>query len=165
MAHLVVAYPELSVQDFKLIQEFRRKNDEAQWKIVDPHFTLVFPISNHSREEFLVEIPNKSANLVRFDFKIRCATINKDAFKECYYIFLVPDEGHSQFIKIHDRLYSGIFRDNLRLETDYVPHITIGSSADKFHIKQLVYDWNGRDFLVKGMITKLTVITYEENMA
>lgn len=43
MALLVLAYPELSKNDYDWIQDFRRKHDELYYKIVEPHFTIVFP--------------------------------------------------------------------------------------------------------------------------
>ncbi len=63
------------------VQSYRKDNDDLFFNIVNPHFTIVFPVFDISEEEFTGEVKNKSANSVKFDFVIRCATINKDAFK------------------------------------------------------------------------------------
>ncbi len=164
MANLVLAFPELSVHDFNIIQEFRKINDESRWKIVKPHFTLVFPLNNISQEEFISEITSKSSNFTQFNFQIRFAAINKDAFNDYFYIFLVPDEGHSQLVKIHDTLYSGLLRNHLHLDIDYIPHITIGGSPDRFRIKNLADLWNCKEIIIDGRVNNLTIVKFENNL-
>jgi hypothetical protein len=98
MAYLVLAYPELRHEDFELIQDYRKNNDELYFKIVNPHFTIVFPVFDVSQDEFINEIKQNSKDINKFDFTIRCATINKDAFNDYFHAFLVPDEGYSKFV-------------------------------------------------------------------
>jgi 2'-5' RNA ligase len=75
---------------------------------------------------------------------------------------LVPDEGYSNIIKLHDKLYSGSFQDYQRLDIDFVPHIGIANSKDKFRCKQMVEEWNEKDFSIKGTISHLTIATYDQ---
>ena len=95
---------------------------------------------------------------------MRCATINKDAFSNYYHVFLVPDEGYSNIVKIHDRLYSGLLKDNHRLDVDFIPHIGIANSVDKYKCKRLVDYWNSKEFEINGTISKITIIKYENNI-
>jgi hypothetical protein len=44
IASLVVNYPTISADDFAWIQDIRRQYDELNFRAIDPHFTLVFPI-------------------------------------------------------------------------------------------------------------------------
>ncbi len=44
MALLVVAYPELSKSDYDRIQAFRQMHDPLYYDVVEPHFTIVFPV-------------------------------------------------------------------------------------------------------------------------
>jgi len=164
MAYLVLAYPELNRADFERIQSYRKINDELFYKVVEPHFTIVFPVFDISKKEFIDEIKEKSSAFTKFDFTIRCATINKDAFNDWFHAFLVPDEGYSRIVKLHDRLYSGILKDNLRLDIDFVPHIGIGNSKDKYACKRMVDEWNKQDFSICGKITNLTIVNYEDNI-
>ncbi len=164
MAYLVLAYPEISKSDFDLIQNFRKKNDELFYSVVNPHFTIVFPVFDQSEADFISEIKKQAKNLNKFDFVLRCATINKDAFNEYFHAFLVPDEGYSNIVKIHDKLYSGMLKDNLRLDLDFVPHIGIGNSVDKFICKKMVDEWNKDEFEIKGKVSSLKIVDYENNL-
>lgn len=163
MSYLVIAYPELATEDFDRIQKYRKDNDELYFKIVNPHFTIVFPVFDVLEKDFIAEVKNKSCNINKFDFIIRCATINKDAFSDFFHTFLVPDEGYSNFVKLHDILYSDILKNNLRLDIDFVPHIGIGNSKDKFACKKMVDEWNNHDFSIQGKISQLTIVNYINN--
>ena len=164
MAYLVLAYPELTRDNFDRIQSYRKNNDELFFNVVNPHFTIVFPVFDISEEEFAKEVKDKSANSVKFDFTIRCATINKDAFSDYFHTFLVPDEGYSRIVKLHDKLYSDKLKDNLRLDLDFVPHIGIGNSQERYKCKKMVDEWNEKEFSISGRITHLTIVNYENNI-
>jgi hypothetical protein len=163
MAFLVLAYPVLALVDFERIQNFRRDNDELFVKVVEPHFTIVFPVSNLSQEELVREVKDKTKNVTKFRFVIRCSTINKDSFREYYHAFLVPDEGYSKIVKLHDKLYSEKLKNELRLDIDFIPHIGIGNSKDKHLCKKMVDQWNDEDFSLSGEISHLTVVKLQQN--
>ena len=164
MAYLAIAYPELAGDDFDRIQSYRRDNDELFFKVVNPHFTIVFPAFDISADEFIKEVKSKSSNFIPFDFAIRCATISKDAFSNYFHAFLVPDEGYSKIVKLHDKLYSDKLQDKLRLDLDFVPHIGIGNSKDKYKCKKMVDEWNEKEFELCGTISRLTVVSYEDDI-
>lgn len=163
MAYLVISYPELSWSDYNWIQRFRRENDPLYYSVVEPHFTLVFPVFDIEETAFVQEATKLLAGVNKIDFTLRCATINKDAFSDYYHILLVPDEGFSKIVKLHDRLYSGLFKSNLRLDIDFIPHIGIGNSLDKTVCKQWVDDWNSQDFEINGSINQIDIIEYDNN--
>jgi hypothetical protein len=73
-----------------------------------------------------------------FEFVIRCAVLSNDAFGAYTHVFLVPDEGHSKIIKLHNRLYTGVIESQLRLDIPFIPHIGIDNSLDAHSCKQLV---------------------------
>src|SRR4030095_7498022 len=107
MAYLVLAYPKLNIDNYNQIQNFRKLHDTPYFNVVEPHFTFVFPVFDTTEEDFVVEIKDQAINFKEFNFTIRCATINKNAFSDLFHILLVPDEGYSKIVKIHDKLYSG----------------------------------------------------------
>ena len=76
---------------------------------------------------------------------------------------MVPDEGYSNIVKLHDKLYSDKLQNNLRLYLDFVPHIGIGNSRDIYLCKKMVDEWNKKDFSISGKITHLTVVNYEDD--
>lgn len=161
MAYLVIAYPEIGNSDFNLLQDYRKKNDELFYSVVEPHFTLVFPVFNMTENAFRTEIRKKVEGSRGFDFVLRCATINKDAFSDYYHTFLVPDEGYSNTVKLHDKLYGGELKDNLRLDIDFIPHLGVGNSKDKIACKKMVDQWNANDFEIRGTISELTIVSYD----
>lgn len=101
--------------------------------------------------------------LKRINFAIRCSVINKDAFNDYWHVFLTPDEGNSEIIKLHDALYSGELSDNLLLEIPFIPHIGIGNSKDKWICKKLIDGLNEREIIIEGSITQLAIVSYVDN--
>src|SRR4051812_10111944 len=107
MTFLVIAYPELNADDLKLIQHFRREYDHIKYRIIDPHFTLVFPVADINENEFIEEVKKRAANLRKFNFNLRESTLHKDPLSDNFNIFLIPDEGFDDLVKIHEELYCG----------------------------------------------------------
>ena len=161
MALLVIAVPEFSALDYDKIQSFRAKNDGLFYGVVEPHFTLVFPVFDVPIDRFKQEIVLKAREFMPFVFNIRCSTINKDAFNHYYHTFFVPDEGFSDLIKLHDKLYSDILADNLRLDIDFIPHIGIGNSLSAKQCQEMAREWNSKEFCIAGKISSLQVVEYD----
>ena len=160
MAFLVVTYPKLEQSDFDWIQEYRQQNDPRYFAIVPPHFTIVFAVSDISKEDFIAEVKKQSAGLRKFDFEIKVATINRDDSGEYYHEFLVPDAGYSNIVKIHDKLYAGELAGHLRYDIDFIPHIGIGNADAVEASKKRVDDLNARDVAIKGSVDTLDIIEY-----
>lgn len=163
MALLVLAYPEISKNDYDWIQDFRKHQDELYYQIVDSHFTLVFPVFDWSIDPFVTEIEKQSQTFEPFGFCIRCATLNKDAFGDYYHTFLVPDEGYSRLVKMHDKLYADKLFSNRRLDIDFIPHIGIGNSKDPLKCNEMANSWNEQEFEIRGRIAVLDIVQYEDN--
>ena len=163
MSYLVIAYPELAKNDFDSIQNYRKQNDQSLFDVVDPHFTFIFPVNDFTEREFIDEIKLQSADSELIRFNIKCAIINKDAFNEYYHVFLVPDKGYNDIMKLHDKLYSGRLKSNLNSGIAFIPHITIGNSADMDLCKAMADEWNGQSFSISGVISQLSIIKYENN--
>jgi len=161
MKLLTVAYPELSEKDYNLIENYRREHDSL-YDVIRTHFTLVFPVRDFSEKIFTEEIKKQIQGTEPFSFTLRSATINKDAFVDNYYAFLVPDEGHSNIIKLHDKLYSGRLSAYHRLDVDFIPHITIGNSTNILACKKMADDWNSHDFEITGKISSVDIVNYEQ---
>ena len=86
--------------------------------------------------------------------------MNNDKLSEYYHIFLVPDEGHSNIVKLRQNLNSGIFKKTLLLDVDFIPHIGIGSYLDKDKCKNAVDTVNDMNIMIKGVVNSLTIISY-----
>ena len=129
-----------------------------------PHFAFVFPLEGIGREAFLAEAEKQAQGFGPIAFEIRCAILNKHAFLPYYHLLLVPEKGYSKIIRLHDRLYSGLFRPHLRLGIDFIPHTGIANSKDAEQVKQWVDTWNQEEFCLRGRIASLTVIEYSDGV-
>lgn len=160
MALLVIAYPEISSDDFNKIQEFRKKHDRF-YPVVNPHFTIVFPVEEVKQEEFVSHIKSRCAPFGKIEFTLNCAITVKDSFSEFWDIFLVPDKGNSSLIKLHDELYKGILITHLRIDIPFIPHLGIGNDVDPFHSINLASDLNREDISISGVISTLSIIKFD----
>lgn len=157
---LVIAYPDISKDAFEFIQKHRKQNDD-RYSIVAPHFTFIFPVSDISRSEFIQEVQLLARDTHKIEFHIGKAILNKDAFSEKYHEFLVPDKGYQEIITLHDLLYSGKLSPHLKKEIGYIPHITVGNSADQNESMLRVTELNSSDLNISGTIGQLTIARYD----
>jgi len=157
---LVVAFPELSNKDKLWIENFRKKHDKLFYKIIEPHFTLVFPTFDISVPQFINEIQRLSQKIKKFEFTLKSAMMNNDLLSEYYHIFLIPDEGNSNIVKAHDILYSGILQKHRRTDIDFISHISIGNTKKPYEALKLLEEINESDLLIKGKVSQLSIITY-----
>ncbi|MGE5309452.1 MAG: 2'-5' RNA ligase family protein [Sphaerimonospora mesophila] len=163
MAYLVIAYPKLQQSDFDFIQNYREQNDPRYFSIVEPHITLVFAINDIDKSSFVSEVRDKIVAVRPFDFEIKVATINQNDDGKYYHEFLVPDTGYSNIVKLHDKLYSGLFAPHLRFDIDFIPHIGIGNS-DEVHIsKRRIDELNAKDVSVSGRVETVDVIEFSDD--
>lgn len=163
MAFLVIAYPKISQEDFDWIQEYRKRNDPRYFGIVKPHFSIVFPVGDLEQEAFLEEAKKQAVGAKKFNFELKVATINKDGFGGFYHEFLVPDKGYSDIVKLHDKLYSGAFSGQLRLDLDFIPHVGIGNSDEAAVSKSRVDELNAVGVNISGTIDMLDIVAYEND--
>ncbi len=161
MSLCVLAYPVVSADDYARIQEFRRENDELYFHVVEPHFALVFSWPEWEPETFVPEVRKQARGFGPFDFCIRSAALDRDSFVDCYHAFLVPDEGHSQILKLHDRLYADKLFPQRLLTVDFIPHMGVGNSADPLKCLEMVESWNKAEFAIPGRIAVLDIADYD----
>ncbi len=159
----VIAYPELAMADHELIQQ-SRKEYNSLYNVIAPHFTIVFSVPDMPTEDFVAEIKKQANGIMIIPFCLRCAVINKDSFSNNYDAFLVPDEGFSKIVKLHDRLYSDKLSVYHRIDISYMPHTSIANNADVTIIKKIVDEWNEKEFVIKGRISSLDIINYENRV-
>lgn len=157
-----LAYPTLSASDYQRIQEFRKQNDQY-YHLVEPHFTLAFPLSEWELETYVTEIKKQVQGFRPFDFCIRCAALDKDAFQDLYHAFLIPDEGHSQIMKLHYRLCGDRLFPYRSLDVDFIPHMGVGNSPGPLSCIGMVESWNRENFSISGNIAAIDIANYEND--
>jgi 2'-5' RNA ligase len=155
-----LAYPRLSEKDTKFIEEFRRRHD-GHHELVRAHFTMVFGRSEVDERAYLEHV-REVARLSRpTSFVCRYAMLGADDEAERAYVFLVPDEGYSAISRLHDVLYRREMASFLRLDIPFVPHITLGSSADRAAMKTCCDELNEAALAIHGSVEALTVAALE----
>lgn len=164
LSNLVLAYPEIKSEDYEWIQLIRKKYDDYYFNVVEPHFTIVFPVFNSSVRLLSQHIRKISEATHSIKFNLRSTTIVKDSFSDVTNVFLVPDIGNSEIIKLHDKLYTDILRKELRLDIPFIPHIAIAGSNIAEEAKELSDKINEEVFEITGEIKKLDLIEYEHPM-
>jgi hypothetical protein len=163
MALLVLAYPQLESKDYEWIQSIRSKHDERYYNVVEPHFTIVFPVFNVEQKIFIQHVERISKKIKEFYFVLRCAQIVKDSFSDYTDVFLIPEEGYRIFVKLHDQLYTGSLEKELRLDIPFIPHLGIASNPDPYKCKQLADKINSENPEIVGAINRLDIVNYEND--
>jgi 2'-5' RNA ligase superfamily len=161
---LVVNYPIISKDDLAWIQNIRQQYDKLNFRAIDPHFTLVFSLIGIDRSTLISHIKQSILDIHPFEFTLRCAVLSNDVFSDYTHVFLVPDEGYSKIVKLHDRLYAAVLADQLRLDIPFIPHIGIANSLNVRSCKELVDRLNSQQFEIRGKIDQLDIIWSEGDL-
>ncbi|MBI1938099.1 MAG: 2'-5' RNA ligase family protein [Ignavibacteriales bacterium] len=163
MALLVVAYPAIEKKDYDWVQSIRAKNDDRYFNIIEPHFTIVFPVFDLDEKIFIDHVEKAAKRFKTFYFVLRCAQIVKNSFSSYTDVFLIPEEGYRIFVKLHDAFYSGPLEKDLRLDIPFIPHLGIANSEDSLHSKKIADEINSNNLEILGAVNNLDIISYENN--
>lgn len=153
----VAFFPRLEEESW--ISKFRIQNDEKS-HLVAPHMTLVFPTDIVSANELVEEVKKVTSGFKKFKVRIKSAIMmpEKGADGISSHIFLVPDEGFGEFVRLHDCLYSGKLNPALRLDIPFIPHLTIGSNLSLSEAKNKVDKLNSEHLDIEFLIDRLSVV-------
>jgi 2'-5' RNA ligase len=157
-----LAYPTLSVGDRAVLDGYRSKHDLPKSRIVRPHFTMVFGLSDQDEAAYMGHVETVAAKETAISFHCRYATLGAGSGDEPACVFLVP-EGNSAILNLHDRLHTGMLAASLRLDLQYVPHITIGTCTAWREAKILCDEINAHAISMPGTIEALTVAVLESD--
>lgn len=160
MQYLIVAYPQLRAEDAAWIQAIRAQHDPNA-ALIAPHFTLVFPTAVEDEQRLRREAREQVAGWASFPFVIRCALPLKDLLSSSTHVFLVPDEGLSQLVRLHDALYATSVAPSLRLDLPFIPHITVGAAREPAAAKALADTVNREGRVVQGVISHLSLVSFD----
>ena len=161
MALAVVSYPTISDNDFCWLQSIRQKHDHLFFQVVAPHLTIVFPTDALAQSTFIEHVAGKMSLFHSFEVVFRCAILGDPDFMEHAHAFLIPDEGFSQVVRLHDALYTGPLAGELRLDLPFIPHVGIASTRTREECKAIVDHLNEGKFEVRGHVDAIDVIGYD----
>ena len=163
MSLLVIAYPNIEPICFEWIQKQRSRYDQYLFQIVNPHFTIVFPVNDVTEPEFSQIVESCSNGIKRIEFEIKQVVAHEDLLTGKFLQFLIPEMGNDEIVQLHDQLYSGELKRHLRKDIPYIPHITIGSHDDMKACRQAVAQINATNFQIHGTIDTLNIVAFENN--
>jgi 2'-5' RNA ligase len=160
MQYLVVAYPQLRDEDAAWIQSIRAQHDPNA-ALIAPHITLVFPTAVEDEQRLRHEVRRQVCGHTAFPVVIRCALPVKDLLSLSTHVFLVPDEGLSRIVRLHDALYATTLAPSLRLDVPFIPHITVGATHDPAAAKALADAVNREGRVVQGTISSVSLVAFD----
>lgn len=163
MALLAISYPAIAEPDWRWIQRIRQQHD-PNYAIVDPHFTLIFPTFDREQAVFCEHVRTQAQEQPSIAITLRCAIVVKDALSDATHTFLVPDQGFSDLVKLHDKLYTHFLADQLRLDIPFIPHITVATSLDAILCKRVADEINHQNPTISGWIRTLDVVEFANRM-
>jgi len=165
MPRAVIGYPKFIPNASDMILVTRATYPKFVYPKLAPHFTFVFPQAALHETALVAYVRPIAAAQPPIPFVIRCALPVRDSFSADTYLFLVPDEGFSAVVRLHDRLYAGALAGELRLDIPFIPHITVTYTPDAVVCKQAADDQNAQPFELRGVIEALDVVAVEDDTA
>jgi 2'-5' RNA ligase len=122
----VAWFPEFSPATATTIVNFRLQHDPLAATLA-PHLWLVFPFAAHlNATQLTAHIRRRTARWPEAPVVFSGIRNLKDEF-----VVLNARTGGASLVALHDRLYGGILKPYLREDMAYLPHVTLGRSADE----------------------------------
>lgn len=150
----VIARPHFDKADLTWLTDIRSRRAGSRGP---PYFTLVFPGADMTPQDFAAKIRAVAADIPRIRFRLRSALVVPEPTVGRFHVFLIPDEGFGAILRLHDALHTGPIEAALRLETPYIPHITVSTSADHAAARKLAQALNQGGIDISGHIDALEV--------
>lgn len=146
MTLVVLGRPRLKPADAAWITALRDRHGKGlAAPEIGPHVTLVFPTDSTDASTATGHLAVVAGETPPLTLAFRCALPVPDPESGDTFIYLVPDEGLSALVRLHDRLYSGPFAEALRLDLPYIPHVTLARIAEAKLARALADDLNGQE--------------------
>jgi len=160
MSLCVVAFPAMSEADSQWIQAIRARYD-PQYDEIAPHVTLLFPTEAFELDELAAHVEDVARDVEAFDLKIRCALPYQGPLSSRFYLFLVPDEGFSNLVRLHDQLCQCAYPDRTRIDVPFIPHVTVGVFDDGTECKRTADRLNLQRFEISSRVSALSIVPGE----
>lgn len=152
------SFPPLSSLDEQIIG-FRDQHDPKAL-LVAPHVTLVYPTGITSESVFIDHVARVARTVRSFSANFATALVmpNHTSLGVTGDIFLVPDEGFGDIVRLRDKLYTGTLKTEMRLDIPFIPHLTIGSALELNDARRLVDGLNAKRFSFRVPIDHVAVV-------
>ena len=157
----VVAYPVLSVDDRRWIEDIRTRYDPTSSRIA-AHFTLVFP-TEVAEDAMLTHARNVVHSASAFPVLLRRAATVADAIRSGHHVFLLPETGSAELLGLHESLYDGVLASHRRRDIPFVPHVTVAVCSQPGQCERIADRLNEERRIVDATIHSVDVIEVSES--
>ncbi|MFZ1821835.1 MAG: 2'-5' RNA ligase family protein, partial [Acidimicrobiia bacterium] len=103
---------------------------------------------------------NKIRGFKSFRITLDSAVIIEDNSKTHFHVFLVPSAGFNEINELHERLYQGEMKSELRHDIPFVPHITVGSGSRE-DMAALVNKINESNISINGNVDQVSIVSFD----
>jgi 2'-5' RNA ligase len=146
MSLVILSRPVWAASDRAWLKALRDRHGGAYFDpSLGPHLTLVFPVEEVDESTAVSHVHAAASDTPPFEAAFRAVLPVKDDFSNDTFLYLVPDQGLSGIVRLHDRLYTGPLAEALRLDIAYIPHVTLGRFSSARIAKALADDLNAQD--------------------
>ena len=153
----IAALPRFAQDDLDWIDHIRSRYD-PQRNVIAPHFTLVFPFETDAAEVVLEHATSVASQTKPSSFVLRSAFAVKDAVTASSHVFLIPDEGFSAVVALHESLNSGNVAPIARPDIPFIPHVTVGAFENPEQADAVANELNAGGVAITGTIFVLDVL-------
>lgn len=157
----VIARPHFDKADLAWLTDIRSRRAGSRGA---PYFTLVFSGAGLDAKAFSAKIRQYAEPFPRVRFRLRSALVVREQAVSRYHVFLVPDEGFSAILKLHDALHAGPLEAALRPDSPYLPHITVATTADYTSARKLAFALNHGGIDIHGHLDALQIERREDEV-
>lgn len=156
----VLAYPIFEPKAAARIGVFRGKHEPERARLVPPHITLVFGVTDGHLKTVSDLLDKVSCQTKAFSVFFERSVIEFDPFEKKHKLFLLCGEGRETITDLHNRLYTGAHRSQLSFEQPFDPHMTLASYDEREEADQIDVSALG-DLPIKAQLTALELVRLE----
>lgn len=138
----LVYYPDIKLDGFNVL----RNQYDPYASLMPVHLPFIFPVDESiGRTRFQAHVQNILCTICAFTVHLCKLEKSPD-----HWLFLTPQEGEGDAIRLHDLLYTGIMSPYLRKDLPYRPHVALGhfgktawdleNPAGKIELDELAYN-------------------------
>jgi len=125
VAYFILSAIEAAPEDVAWIEDLRSAHDPHHG-LVAPHATLVFGFERPSLATVADHVDEVARRFAPIVCRLTSARAQRDLAGAGSHLFLIPNSGAAEITALHDALYDGPLRGDLRTDIAFVPHVTVG---------------------------------------
>jgi 2'-5' RNA ligase len=158
---MAIAIPELNMEDWNFLQNYRQQYDPRGYAFIDPHFTLFSTTTRIDKNLLSQQVKAQLTTIKRIKFNIKKSILMPPSNDhKSWYAYLIPKNGSDCIIKIHQLIKQKMICDET---LSFIPHIAIGSFQDQAECKQLITHLNMKKINIHGELKTIKLVEIVNN--